>query len=111
VEQHVDVVTTLLEASATLAGLELVFLGMIATATASDAPGEARSVVDKARRPVYAILIAFLAGVLCVATAAVWLAAADTVFALYITTVILFFVQLIFLISTTSWSIRQVLRA
>jgi hypothetical protein len=77
VEQHVDVITDLLEASASLAGLALVFLGMIATATASDRPGERRSVAERARRPVYAVLLAFFSGVLCVAFAAVWLVALD----------------------------------
>jgi hypothetical protein len=111
VDQHVNVITDLLEASASLAGLALVFLGMIATATASDSPGEKPAVADRARRPVYAVLLAFFSGVLCVATAAVWLVALRSMFALYVATVALFFLQLGLLISATSWSIRQVLRS
>jgi hypothetical protein len=110
VQEHIDVISDLLGASASLAGLALVFLGMIATSMASDTPGDGISVADKARRPVYAVLLAFVAGVLCVASAAVWLVALRSAFALYVVTVTLFFVQLAFLISATSWSIRQVLR-
>jgi hypothetical protein len=110
VEQHADVVTVLLEASASLAGLALVFLGMIATATASNAPGETPSVAEKARLPVYAVLVAFLAGILCVATGAVWLVAFRSVFTVYVLTVTLFLVQLALLIGATIWSVRQLLR-
>jgi hypothetical protein len=110
VEQHADVIMDLLEASASLAGLALVFLGMIASATAVNAPGEPPSVTDKARLPVYAVLVAFLSGILCVATAAVWLVALRSVFAVYVLTVSLFFLQLALLISATSWSVRRLLR-
>jgi hypothetical protein len=108
-QEHAAVITDLLGASASLAGLALVFLGMIATATASDEPGEKRSVAARARRPVYAVLLAFVFGVLCVATAAIWLVALRSVIALYMITIVLFFVQLALLLSATSWSVRQVL--
>jgi hypothetical protein len=110
VAQHVEVITDLLEASASLAGLALVFLGMIATATASTDVNDTRTVAERARRPVYAVGFAFLAGVLCVATAALWLVALRSVFSLYVVTVVLFFLQLALLISATAWSIRQLLR-
>jgi len=107
--KHADIVTVLLQASATLAGLALVFLGMIASATAARSPGETRSVLEKARRPVYATLSAFVAGVLCVVMATIWLVGPRPA-GLYATVVGLFFVQLAGLLTTTSWSIRQLLR-
>ena len=54
VQQHAAVIADLLDASASLSGLALVFLGMIATATATNEPGEKTAVAEKARRPVYA---------------------------------------------------------
>jgi hypothetical protein len=110
VQQHASVVADLLDASASLSGLALVFLGMIATATATNEPGEKRSVTEEARRPVYAVLFAFVAGVLCVVTAAIWLVAFRSAFALYVVTVLLFFVQLALLLGATNWAIRVILR-
>jgi hypothetical protein len=110
VQQHAAVITDLLDASASLSGLALVFLGMIATATATNEPGEKPSVAEKARRPVYAVLLAFVAGVLCVATAAIWLVALRSAFPLYVVTVLLFFVQLALLLAATNWAIRAILR-
>jgi small-conductance mechanosensitive channel len=111
VQQHAEVINDVLEASASLAGLALVFLGMIATATASNDPSDRRGPVpEKARRPVYAILLAFSAGILCVATAAVWLVALQSALALYVVTIALFFLQLGLLLFATGWSIRRVLQ-
>jgi hypothetical protein len=109
-QQHTSVITDLLDASASLSGLALVFLGMIATATATNEPGEKRSVAEKARRPVYAVLLAFVAGVLCVVTAATWLVALRFAYPLFVVTVVLFFLQLALLLFATSWSIREILR-
>lgn len=91
---HAEIISDLLGASASLAGLALVFLGLLATTTAAHESGERRSVVERARRPVYAVLLAFVAGVLCVAAAAIWLVAFRSVLALYVVTVTLFFVLL-----------------
>lgn len=104
------VISDLLEASAGLAGLALVFLGMIATATASREAGEKKLVARRASRPVYAVMLAFVAGIFCVAVAAIWLVTGRHVTALYAATIVLFFTQLWLLISATTWVVRQLLK-
>ncbi len=103
---HEDVVLALLGASAGLSGLVLVFLGLVASATASFAPGTKPAIVNKARRPAYGVLASFGVGIACVGCAAWWLLLLHDNHALYLAVVWLFFAQLASLVVATVWAVR-----
>lgn len=107
--EHKDVVLALLGASAGLAGLVLVFLGLVATATGSFPGGTKSAIVAKARRPVWAVLTSFSLGIACVAVATCWLLALNDPHALYLAAAWLFFAQLISLVVATVWAVRKAL--
>lgn len=80
---HQDVMTALLEASATLAGLLLVFLGFILTASGT-LDADVPVTVHKSLRTVsLVLLIAFTIGLSSVAVSAAWLVTAPGGNALY----------------------------
>ena len=105
--EHKDVVIAVMGASAGLAGLVLVFLGLVATATASFPPGTKKDIVAKARKPAYAVLASFGLGLACVAFATWWLILLRGSAPLYAITVYLFFAQLASLAVATVWSVRR----
>jgi hypothetical protein len=106
---HKDVVLAILAASAGLGGFALVFLGLVGTATASFAAGTKPAIVAKARRPVWAVLATFGAGIACVALATWWMLLLHDNHALYVITVLLFFLQLASLSIATVWAVRRAL--
>ena len=103
---HLDVMLALLGASAGLAGLVLVFLGLVASATASFPGGTMLTVVSSARRPAFAVLVSFGIGVVCVALATTWLLMSQNSEALYVATVATFYGQLVTLVAATIWSVK-----
>jgi hypothetical protein len=105
--EHKDVVITLLGASAGLAGLALVFLGLVAAATGSYPPGTKPEIIARKRRPAWAVLLSFGLGVLCVSTAAWWLLLLHDDRRLYIGVTCLFFAQLVALVVATIWTMRH----
>lgn len=107
--QHKDVILAVLSASAALAGLVLVFLGLVATSVASYAPGTKKTIVAKARRPVYGILASFGLGVLCVGFATWWALLLRGSHPLYVVTVVLFVAQLASLVVATFWATYKTL--
>ena len=100
-------ILALLGASAGLSGLVLVFLGLVAAATASFPPGTKPTIVNKARNPAYGVLTSFGLGILCVSSATGWLILLHNDQLLYILTVGLFFAQLVTLVGATVWSVRR----
>jgi hypothetical protein len=108
---HRDVMTALLEASATLAGLLLVFLGFMLTAsgTLDDdvPPGVHRSL----RTASLVLLIAFAIGLSSVAVSAAWLVTAPGGDPLYGAALSLFALQLAGLAAATAWTVRGLLWA
>lgn len=107
VVQHKDIELALLGASAGLAGLVLVFLGLVASATSSFPPGTKPDIMRRARRPVWAILGSFALGIACVAAATAWLVFPDHNGGLYQITVVLFVAQLVSLVAATAWAVRR----
>ncbi len=105
--EHKDVMLAMLSASATLAGLVLVFLGLVAAATSSFAGGTKHAIIAKERRPIFAVLTSFGLGIACVAVAAWWLLLLHGNSVLYVVTVCLFFAQLASLVVATVWSVRR----
>jgi hypothetical protein len=91
---HEDVITTVLAAAGGLAGLVLVFLGIVVT-TYQSYPGSAVAEIRSGFR-VDAILtlIPFTLGIGCVCLSTVWLLLSRNNEGLYIIAVILFFIQL-----------------
>lgn len=106
---HEDIVLAVLGASAALAGLVLVFLGLVASATTSYPPGTADSIIAKARRPTYGVLGSFGLGITCVAFCMVWLLIPAGNNAVYAAVIVLFFAQLASLAVATIWAVRTTL--
>jgi hypothetical protein len=109
---HQVVVIALLESSATLSGLLLVFLGFILTASGSlddDVP----LAVHKALHKVSLILLtAFAIGLSSVAVSAAWLVAAPSSGdPLYDAALSLFALQIAGLAAATGWTVRALLWA
>jgi len=99
----------LLGASAALAGLVLVFLGLVVGAYggfAGDTPGSVRAPL---RRTGWVILVPFALGIACIATAAAWLILLDGGSRLYVATVTLFLAQLAALLGASVWTLRELL--
>lgn len=106
---HKDVVVALLGGSGGLAGLGLVFLGIIIATVQSFDGATPRTVKDRYRRVGLAILIAFGLGMVCVSTATIWLPLSCENRALYVITVAAFFLQIAALAYGTVWTVRRVL--
>jgi hypothetical protein len=104
-----DIVLAVLGASAALAGLVLVFLGLVAAATASYSPGTAESIIAKARRPAYAVLGSFGLGIACVALCALWLLLSTESGPVFWIAIVLFFAQLFSLVVATVWAVKKAL--
>jgi hypothetical protein len=106
---HKDVVVALLGASAGLAGLVLVFLGLVSTNAGSFPPGTKPAIVERARRPALAVLVSFGFGLVCTATATLWLLRQYDHQGLYVVTVALFAAQLVSLSGATVWAVWRTL--
>lgn len=102
--EHKDVVLALLGVSSGLAGLVLVFLGLILNTLASFAGDTPESVLVPYRRAVVATLLSFGVGIACVVLAFAWLVELSDNHSLYILTVTLFGIQVAALLGTTLWT-------
>jgi hypothetical protein len=108
---HQDVMTALVEASATLAGLLLVFLGFILT-TSGTLDDDVPLAVHKSLQKVsLVLLIAFAIGLSSVAVSAAWLVTAPGGDPLYDTAISLFALQIAGLAAATGWTVRGLLWA
>jgi hypothetical protein len=110
--EHQDVMTALLGASAGLAGLLLVFLGFIITASGSLDDDVPVAVHKELQRTALVLVSAFGIGLVSVALNTIWLVTAsggDT--PLYDAAVTLFGLQLIGLAGATGWTVRGILWA
>jgi hypothetical protein len=108
---HQDVMTALLEASATLAGLLLVFLGFILTASGTLDDDVPVAVHKSLQRISLVILVAFAIGLLSVAFSAAWLVTAPGGDPLYNAALSLFALQIAGLAGATGWTVRGLLWA
>jgi hypothetical protein len=103
--------TALLEASATLAGLLLVFLGFILTASGTLDDDVPVTVHKSLQEVSLVLLIAFAIGLSSVAVSAAWLVTAPGGDVLYDTALSLFALQLAGLAAATGWTARGLLWA
>ncbi len=107
--EHKDVVLGLLGASAALAGLVLVFLGLVVGAYGGLAGDTPRSVKAPLRRVGGMILLPFGLGITCMAAAVAWLLLSGRGSGLYVVIVTLFLLQLTALAGTSVWALRALL--
>jgi hypothetical protein len=109
---HQGVMTALLGASAGLAGLLLVFLGFIVTASGSLGDDVPEAVHTSMQRTALVLLGAFGVGLASVALTTAWLVGASGADApLYDAAVALFALQLVALAGATGWTVRGLLWA
>jgi hypothetical protein len=109
VVEHKDVVLALLGASAGLAGLVLVFLGLVVSAYGG-LSGDTPAAVKRPLRGVGRfLLVDFALGLVCVALATVWLVELTAGMALYAATLVLFVAQLAGLAGSTVWTVKKLL--
>jgi ABC-type xylose transport system permease subunit len=105
---HGDVVLALLGASATLSGLLLVFLGFILGiygGLSNDGADDAKTKLGEAA---LGLLIAFVVGLVCVATSTAWLVFSQSQ-PLYDMAVSLFALQVAGLTAATIWTLKELL--
>jgi hypothetical protein len=108
---HQDVMTALLEASATLAGLLLVFLGFLLTAAGTLDDDVPPAVHRSLQRVSLVLLTAFAIGLSSVAVSAAWLVTVPGGDPLYDTALSLFALQIAGLAGATGWTVRGLLWA
>ena len=94
VTEHKDVMMAAVGASAGIAGLTLVFLGLVVTGVRAFQPGTSRSILARYRRPAITVMVAFATSLLSTVLAASWLVALGDVQWLYVLAVVTFFLQL-----------------
>lgn len=105
---HKDVVLAVLGASAGLAGLTLVFLGLVVSAYQSYETAT-KKIRERYRHAAVVVLAAFFCGVLCVALATAWLVNYDCNTALYVAVIVSFAVELVLLCGATVLTVRRVM--
>jgi uncharacterized membrane protein YhaH (DUF805 family) len=109
VVDHKDVVTAILGAAAALAGLTLVFLGMIVNAY-QDRGGVSSEAVRKRYMNLAAfVLCAFVASLTCVGLATIWMLDPKGVSGLYVPVVVVFLASLVILLLATVLAVRRLL--
>jgi uncharacterized membrane protein len=106
--QRSDIVIALLGVSAGLAGLILVFLGLVVTAYQSFAGDTPERILGRYRRATGVILVAFGLGIACVLSAFLWLVEFGERPSLYTTTLWLFGSQIAALVCATGWTVARV---
>jgi hypothetical protein len=102
------VMPTLLGASAALAGLALVFLGLVLSAYQGFGPETPRRVLERYRRPAVAVLISFASCLVTVVSGTCWLLTRDND-VLYVLSVVLFFAELVLLCASAAYVMRRVM--
>jgi hypothetical protein len=107
---HKDVIITVLGAAAGLAGLVLVFLGIVVTTFQGYGPEQAAAVRPGFRRDALLTLAPFSLGVACVGLSIAWLLTTDNQ-VLYIAALVAFIVQLMLLALAGGLVTRRVLWA
>jgi hypothetical protein len=107
--EHKDVMLAAVGASAGIAGLTLVFLGLVVTGIRAFQPGTSRSVLARYRRPAVTVLVAFSTSLVATVLAASWLVALGDVHWLYVLAVIAFFLQLVVLAVAVTHVLRRIL--
>jgi hypothetical protein len=106
---HEDVIITVLGAAAALAGLVLVFLGIVVT-TYQGYPGDTPADVTLGfRQDAILTLVPFTLGVACVVLSTIWLLLAKNNQGLYIAAVVAFIIQLASLLLAAGLITRRVL--
>lgn len=95
--EHKDVMVAALGASAGIAGLTLVFLGLVVSSVRAYEPGVSPKVLAKQRRPARTVLAAFGCSLLATVLAAAWLVSLGDPQWLYVTAVVAFFAQIVVL--------------
>lgn len=104
-----DVVLAFLGASAALAGLVLVFLGLVTAAYGALAGDTPKAVKKPLRRTGRVVLVPFGLAVACMAVATVWLLLSKPNEGLYVATVTLFLAQLASIVGAALWTLRELL--
>ena len=107
--EHKDVVLAALGASAALAGLVLVFLGLVVGAYGGLAGDTPKSVKAPLRRTGLVVLTPFVLAVACMAASTAWLVLSGRGEGLYVATVALFVVQLAAIVGAALWTLRELL--
>jgi hypothetical protein len=102
------VVPTLLGASAGLAGLTLVFLGVILSTYRGFGAETPARVLERYRRPALAALVSFAACLATVVLGACWMLTGDND-VLYVLCVVLFFAELALLCGSAAYVMRRVM--
>jgi hypothetical protein len=102
------IVPTLLGASAALAGLTLVFLGVILSTYRAFGPETPARVLDRYRRPALAVLVSFAVCLTTVVLGACWMLTRDNG-VLYVLCVGLFFAELALLCGSATYVMRRVM--
>jgi hypothetical protein len=105
---HKDIVIALLGASATLAGLILVFVGLVVSAYAT-LPGDTVKIVkDRLRHTAGWTLVPFGLGLAQIVAATIWLLH-PSCFGAYGLTVILFFATVAAVAAAAGWTVWQLM--
>ncbi len=107
--EHKDVVLAALGASAALAGLVLVFLGLVVAAYGALAGDTPKAVKAPLRRTGRVVLTPFGLAIACMAVATLWLVLSGWREGLYVATVTLFLAQLGALVGAALWTLRELL--
>jgi hypothetical protein len=104
-----DVVLAVVGASAGLAGFVLVFLGLVVGAYGGLAGDTPPAVRRPLRRTAWWVLASFSLGILALAAGIWWLIDGGSSHLGYVVTCTLFWVQLVTLIASASWTLRELL--
>ncbi|PZS05663.1 MAG: hypothetical protein DLM56_02470 [Pseudonocardiales bacterium] len=91
---HTTVVTSLVGVSAGIAGLTLVFLGLVVTGVRSIQPGTSRDVLRPLRISAGLVVASFAGGIVDTVLGVSWLLAGGDPRVLYLLVAVVFFVQL-----------------
>jgi len=104
-----DVMLAFLGASAGLAGLILVFLGIVVAAYQAFPVGTQQDVLNRYRAAACSVVVAFLSSVIVVGLAAAWLLLNGGNAVLFHWTAVAFFAQLALLLMSCVWVLWRVL--
>jgi hypothetical protein len=106
---HEGVIVTVLGAAGALAGLILVFLGIVVTTYQSYEGAVPAAIRNGFRQDAVLTLIPFTLGIACVCLSAVWLLLSKNNETLYIASIVVFFIQLATLLLAAGLVTRRVL--
>lgn len=104
---HKDIVIVLLSASATIAGLILVFVGLVVSAYATLPGDTAKTIKDRLRSTAGLTLVPFGLGLAQIVAATIWLLHPSCV--TYSLTVILFLATVVAVAGAAGWTVRKLM--